>query len=199
MTDFTDWKSNGLSRWSLPVFLRKSCINWASARENLSLGFPPKWVSNKSPQLQRLARKLKFHLKQVYILYFPKSEWQRRWSDCADAQAGLRLCCSQTTEDRLSHVEAKLKAGHHWSTSETPFKWLMTAKNWMLARQLCVFTNKGRGRVRVTIPKETYSFVIFQSLGLDPLFSLIYCNGIIILESYWVNLSKLFFLISIFF
>ena len=35
---------------------------WAATRENLSSGFPTKRVSNQSPQLQRLARKLKFHL-----------------------------------------------------------------------------------------------------------------------------------------
>ena len=35
---------------------------WASSRENLSSGFPTKRVSNQSPQLQRLARKLKFYL-----------------------------------------------------------------------------------------------------------------------------------------
>ena len=35
---------------------------WASSRENLSSGFPSKRVSIQSPQLQRLARKLKFHL-----------------------------------------------------------------------------------------------------------------------------------------
>ena len=35
---------------------------WASSRENLSSGFPTKRVSNQSPQLQRLARKFKFHL-----------------------------------------------------------------------------------------------------------------------------------------
>ena len=40
-------------------------IIWASSRENLSLGFPTKRVSNQSPQLQRLARKFKFHLYQV--------------------------------------------------------------------------------------------------------------------------------------
>ena len=40
---------------------------WASPRENLSSGCLTKRVSNQSPQLQRLARKLKFHLKQVYI------------------------------------------------------------------------------------------------------------------------------------
>ena len=37
-------------------------IIWASLRENLSSGFPTKRVSKQSPQLQRLARKLKFHL-----------------------------------------------------------------------------------------------------------------------------------------
>ena len=37
-------------------------LKWASPRENLSSGFPPKRVSNQSPQLQRLAKKLKFHL-----------------------------------------------------------------------------------------------------------------------------------------
>ena len=35
---------------------------WASSRQNLSSGFPTKRVSNQSPQLQSLARKLKFHL-----------------------------------------------------------------------------------------------------------------------------------------
>ena len=35
---------------------------WASTRENLSLGFLTKRDSNQSPQLQRLARKLKCHL-----------------------------------------------------------------------------------------------------------------------------------------
>ena len=46
------------------------CINFmesrsnilASTRENLSLGLPTNRDSNKSTQLQRLARKLKFHL-----------------------------------------------------------------------------------------------------------------------------------------
>ena len=35
----------------------------ASTRENLSSGFPSKRVSNRSPQLERVARKLKFQLK----------------------------------------------------------------------------------------------------------------------------------------
>ena len=37
-------------------------IIWASSRENLSSRFLEKRVSNKSPQLQSLARKLKFHM-----------------------------------------------------------------------------------------------------------------------------------------
>ena len=48
-------------------FLGKCGIIWASSRENLSSGFPTERISNQSPQLQRLARKLKFHLNQVYI------------------------------------------------------------------------------------------------------------------------------------
>ena len=41
----------------------------------------------------------------------------RRWSDCADAQARLRLCFSQTTEARFSHVEAQVWAlrGHMYT------------------------------------------------------------------------------------
>ena len=31
---------------------------------------------------------------------------KRRWSVCADAQAGLRLCCSQPLEDRFCRDEA---------------------------------------------------------------------------------------------
>ena len=37
-------------------------------------GGSTKSVSNQSPQLKRLAWKLKFHLQQVYIWYFPKSK-----------------------------------------------------------------------------------------------------------------------------
>ena len=37
-------------------------LNWVSSLENLSSGFPTKRVSNQSPQLQRLARKVKFHM-----------------------------------------------------------------------------------------------------------------------------------------
>ena len=40
-------------------------VIWASSRETLSLGFPTNLDSNKSAQLQRLARKFTFRLKQV--------------------------------------------------------------------------------------------------------------------------------------
>ena len=42
--------------------LFSGCLYLASPRENLSSGFPAKRDSNQSHQLQRLARKLKFHL-----------------------------------------------------------------------------------------------------------------------------------------
>ena len=57
----------------MPGMYYKVIIRFALSRENLSSRFPTKRVSNQSPQLQRLARKLKFHLQQVYIRYFTKS------------------------------------------------------------------------------------------------------------------------------
>ena len=37
-----------------------SALKWTWSRENLSSGFPPKRVPKHTPQLQRLARQLKF-------------------------------------------------------------------------------------------------------------------------------------------
>ena len=42
--------------------IKTSVIKWAVTRENLSLGFSTKRVSNQSPQLHRLAIKLKFYV-----------------------------------------------------------------------------------------------------------------------------------------
>ena len=47
---------------SLACSHKNAYTKWATSRENLPSGFPPKRVSKQSPQLQRLARKLKFHL-----------------------------------------------------------------------------------------------------------------------------------------
>ena len=82
---------------------------WASSRENLSSGFPTKRVSNQSPQLLRLARKLKFHLYQVYIYNtFQKANYKG-----ADQSALMcRLVCTcvvrNPSEDRFSHDEAHM-------------------------------------------------------------------------------------------
>ena len=65
--------------WIRPCFYNwsksfRSWIKWASSRENLSSGFPTKRDSNQFPQLQRLARKLKFsHMARLHW-YFSKSE-----------------------------------------------------------------------------------------------------------------------------
>ena len=53
--------------------------------------------SNWPAQLQKLAWGLKFWLQKLETLHYLDSEQQRRWSDCADAQADLRLCCSHLT------------------------------------------------------------------------------------------------------
>ena len=51
--------------YKVKVMIALSACIWAATRENLSSGFPSKRVSNPSPQLHRLARKLKFCLYQV--------------------------------------------------------------------------------------------------------------------------------------
>ena len=87
--------------------------NWASSRQNLSSRYSTKRDSNQSAQLQRLARKLKFRLWQAWIWYLSKSEKQRRWSDCAYAQAGLRLCCSQHPERQVFWHRGPYHMGHN--------------------------------------------------------------------------------------
>ena len=64
------------------------------ARKNLSLGFSTRYDSNQPAHLQKLARILKCWIQQVQALYYLGSGQQRHWSDCADAQADLPLCCS---------------------------------------------------------------------------------------------------------
>ena len=66
---------------------------WASSRENLSWGFMSRVDSNRPVQPQKLGRCAKFWIQKLEVLYFPDSEQQRCWSDCADAQADLRLFC----------------------------------------------------------------------------------------------------------
>ena len=55
---------------------------------------PTRQDTNWPAQLQRPARFLKCWIYKPEVSFCLGSEQQRRWSDCADAQAGLRLCCS---------------------------------------------------------------------------------------------------------
>ena len=77
-------KYHNLMRWLI----------WASSWENLFSGFSTRQGSNQSAQLRRLDRVMKLHIMKLEILYYLGSKQQRRWSDCADAKADLRLCCS---------------------------------------------------------------------------------------------------------
>ena len=45
----------------------------------------------------------------LHMILF-KKPIKRRRSDCVDAQAGLRMCCSQTPDDRVSRAEAHIIA-----------------------------------------------------------------------------------------
>ena len=70
--------------------------------------FPTKSDSDWSAQLQKLAWGFNFWLQKLETLHYLGSEQQRRWSDCADAQADLRLCCLHMTLDRFSHGPAHI-------------------------------------------------------------------------------------------
>ena len=48
---------------------------------------------------------LTFYRKQVYYSNFSISELHRRWSNCVDAQAGLRLCCSHATKSNFLSLD----------------------------------------------------------------------------------------------
>ena len=56
--------------------------------------FPTRSDSNRPAQLQKLAWGLKFWLLKLETIHYLGSEQQRRRSDCAHAQADLRVCCS---------------------------------------------------------------------------------------------------------
>ena len=64
----------------------KTCLREAPTRPD----------TNRPAQSQKLARVLKFRLQNLEI-YYLSSEQQRRWSDCTDAQADLRICCLHMT------------------------------------------------------------------------------------------------------
>ena len=55
---------------------------------------PTRLDTNWPAQQQRPARILKFRIYKLVVSFCLGSEQQRRWTDCADAQADLRLCCS---------------------------------------------------------------------------------------------------------
>ena len=90
-----DLTESSLSAHPFACFARLWLIAVKSAiKPSLSSALVTSYDSNRPAQLQKLARVLKFRLYQVEILYYPGCEQQRRWSDCMDAQADLRLCCS---------------------------------------------------------------------------------------------------------
>ena len=60
--------------YTCTVYFHATANKWTPSQENLSSGSPTKRVSNQSPQLQALARKLTFRLYQDYICFIPKSE-----------------------------------------------------------------------------------------------------------------------------
>ena len=72
-------------------------------RENLSAGFSTKRVSIQSPETNW---KINGSLEARLDIVLSNKRITKALTRLGDAQAGLRLCCSQTTEDWVSRVKA---------------------------------------------------------------------------------------------
>ena len=79
--------------------------NWASSRQNLSSGFSTKRDSNQYVQLHRLARN--FVCSKFRYYTFHKANHKGADQSARMRRLRLRLCCSQTPEDRFCRVEAQ--------------------------------------------------------------------------------------------
>ena len=66
-------------------------ITPTSSRENQSLGFPIRSDTNRAVQPQKMARCLKFQIKEVEGLYYPCSENKGADQICGYREADLRL------------------------------------------------------------------------------------------------------------
>ena len=97
--------------------LSEACVYqiWASSREKPSSGFATRVELNWPSLPQKLCRDLKFQIYKLEVLYYLVSEQQRCWSDCADAQADLRLCCSHMAKTGflMTWLIWKLKSGSY--------------------------------------------------------------------------------------
>ena len=90
--------------YELVAKLNKLTYIWVSTREVMSSGFATRSCSNKPAQLQRLARKLKFDLKQGLGMILSNKRITKvltRLCGCAGWSAPLLFADS---EDRFSHV-----------------------------------------------------------------------------------------------
>ena len=85
-----DWKSiewTAKAQGTLFMLVWPFAYLMASSRQNLSSGVLSKRDSNQSPQLE---------FQNLACSNFRDDTFQRPWSVCVDAQAGLHLFCSQT-------------------------------------------------------------------------------------------------------
>ena len=126
------------------------------------------WDSNQSPQLQRLARIIKFCMEQ------------RRWSDCADVQAGLRLCCLQTTKDRASHVAAYMST----YTYSCMFS-LTTWKSRPARFSVLLSVPKEPGGTRMLVARTREGSVQKSSWNLNELLLIVMCAYRKIIGKMW--------------
>ena len=105
-----------------PVWILWIITIRALSWENLSSGFSTRYDSNRPTQRHKLARVLKKPIWQLHVevLYYLGSEQQRRWSDCADVQADLSLCCSHMAKTGflMTGFIKRLETSKWYNTSE---------------------------------------------------------------------------------
>ena len=90
------------------------CGPWSRHEKTCLRGLRPGRTKNRSAQPQKLDRGLTFRIRKLKVFYYLVSEQQRCWSDCADAQADLRLCCSHMALTYFFHVVSHLFCPRLW-------------------------------------------------------------------------------------
>ena len=96
----TSWHDWNLVNWTLSI--NSYQILYGPRRKKTCLrGIRQSEIQTSMLRYINLLESWNFACSKFVYDTFQKCEKQRCWSDCADAQAWLHLCCSQTSEDRF--------------------------------------------------------------------------------------------------
>ena len=71
-------------------------LKWAASCQNQQCGCAPSEDSDQPGHLPSLIRVFAVRMNKAWILSYPLNAQRRLWSDWADAQADLSLCCAHS-------------------------------------------------------------------------------------------------------